>query len=191
MSSLSSAKTHLPPNEACFQVPLRFTKFDLRDYLWNVYNVEVRKVRAHVKERPLTTKGLSRRTYRPKPEKIMTVELSQPFQWPEKPTDLVPWNNELWQNRQKMMEENSEENYKQQTGNTAPMKSRERKSDDRKVLAELANKMLSGEVKWFNDVQLDPKWEKYVDDQSQASVAAAKGNPESRRKKGEEGMESE
>ncbi|KAG6015084.1 hypothetical protein E4U43_005772 [Claviceps pusilla] len=152
-------KDHLPPNEACFQVPLRFTKFDLRDYLWNLYNVEVTKVRSYVKQQPLTQRDShSRSWYRPQPLKIMTVELAKPFQWPDLPTDLEPWNHELWKMRENMMEQRNEAQINQHKFQI-PMKSREPLSKQRKELAGLAKKLQSGEVKWSNDVVLDPKWD--------------------------------
>ncbi|KAG6017550.1 hypothetical protein E4U54_006298 [Claviceps lovelessii] len=152
-------KDYLPPNEACFQVPLRFTKLDLRDYLWNLYNVEVTKVRSYVKQQPLTQRDShSRSWYRPQPLKIMTVELAKPFQWPDLPTDLEPWNHELWKMREDMMEQRNEAQINQHKFQI-PMKSREPLSKQRKELAGLAKKLESGEVKWSNDVVLDPKWD--------------------------------
>ncbi|KAG5949791.1 hypothetical protein E4U53_005759 [Claviceps sorghi] len=152
-------KDHLPPTEACFQVPLRFTKFDLRDYLWHLYSVEVTKVRSFVKQQPLTQRDShSRSWYRPQPLKIMTVELAKPFQWPDRPTDLEPWNHSLWKMREDMIERRNDEQINQQKFQI-PMKSREPLSKERRELAGLARKMESGEVKWSNDVVLDPKWD--------------------------------
>lgn len=140
-------------------MPLRFTKLDLRDYLWNLYNVEVTKVRSYVKQQPLTQRDShSRSWYRPQPLKIMTVELAKPFQWPDLPTDLEPWNHELWKMREDMMEQRNEAQINQHKFQI-PMKSREPLSKQRKELAGLAKKLESGEVKWSNDVVLDPKWD--------------------------------
>lgn len=152
-------KTHLPPNEAAFRVPLTFTKFDLRDYLWNVYNVEVTKVRSYVKAQPLTQRDNRPNSwYRPQSLKIMNVELVKPFQWPETPADLQPWNNELWTQRESRMKENRRQQWERQQM-TLQMKSRAPVSAERKQLGELASKMLKGEVEWENDVKLDPKWD--------------------------------
>ncbi|KAM5348014.1 hypothetical protein ACJ41O_007838 [Fusarium nematophilum] len=156
-------KEHLPPNEACFKVPLRFTKFDLRDYLWNLYNVEVTKVRSYVKALPLTQRnGGSRSWYRPQPLKIMTVELAKPFQWPELPEDKEPWSNRLWQMREDMMDKRREEQVERQRFQI-PMKSKEPLSKDRQALADLAKKLVAGEEKWSNDVVLDPKWDRILE----------------------------
>ncbi|KAG5954296.1 hypothetical protein E4U58_000111 [Claviceps cyperi] len=152
-------KDYLPPHEACFQVPLSFTKFDLRDYLWNVYNVEVTKVRSYVKELPLTQRhSNTRSSYRPLSLKVMTVELVKPFQWPELPNDLEPWYNELWNQREKRIEKLEAEQILRHKYKI-PLISRMPYSKERKSLADLAKKMQSGEVKWSNDLELDPRWD--------------------------------
>ncbi|KAK0391302.1 hypothetical protein NLU13_0803 [Sarocladium strictum] len=170
-------KTHLPPNEAAFQVPLTFTKFDLRDYLWNVYNVEVTKVRSYVKAQPLTQRpNRANSWYRPQSLKIMNVELKEPFQWPEAPTDLQPWSNELFKQREARLKQNRREQFFAQTAKLE-MKSSKPVSKERKELSELAQKMLSGEVQWKNDVILDPKWDELVkslDTKEGADTAAVK-----------------
>ncbi|KAL3965414.1 hypothetical protein ACCO45_002418 [Purpureocillium lilacinum] len=133
--------------------------FDLRDYLWNLYGVEVRTVRSYVKPQPLTQRNShSRSWYRPQPLKIMTVELAKPFQWPELPTNLEPWSNELWKMREDLMEKRNEEQLHQHAFKI-PLKSQEPQSKERKDLAALAGQMLRGEVKWSNDAVLDPKWD--------------------------------
>ncbi|KAJ6447096.1 ribosomal protein L25/L23 [Purpureocillium lavendulum] len=170
-------KEHLPPNEACFQVPLRFTKFDLRDYLWNLYGVEVRTVRSYVKPQPLTQRNShSRSWYRPQPLKIMTVELAQPFQWPDLPTNLEPWSNELWKMREDLMEKRNEEQLHQHAFRI-PLKSQEAPSKERKDLAALAGQMLRGEVKWSNDAVLDPKWDAVLAKSNEVAPAPRETRP--------------
>lgn len=105
----------LPPRRivspffATFQVPLRFNKLDLRDYLYHAYGVEVRNVRSWL------TPQLPRRRfsnggstglggsddidirdvkssgrgpwYRPQPIKRMMVELVKPFAFPAAPAE--------------------------------------------------------------------------------------------------------
>ncbi|KAM0563337.1 hypothetical protein ACHAPJ_001055 [Fusarium lateritium] len=162
-------KEHLPPNEATFQVPLRFTKFDLRDYLWNLYNVEVTTVRSYVKQQPLTQRNsYSRSWYRPKPSKIMTVELAKPFQWPELPEDKAPWSNQLWKMREDLMEKRNDEHIHKQRFQI-PLKSKEPTSKERQELADLAKRLQSGEEKWSNDVVLDPKWDKIQENEKKVT----------------------
>ncbi|RSL53121.1 hypothetical protein CEP51_014941 [Fusarium floridanum] len=156
-------KDFLPPNEATFKVPLRFTKFDLRDYLWNLYNVEVTKVRSYVKQQPLTQRNShSRSWYRPQPLKIMTVELAKPFQWPEVPEDKQPWSNQLWQMREDLMDKRNDEHIQRQRFQIG-LKSKEPWTKERQALADVAKKYMSGEEKWSNDVVLDPKWDKILE----------------------------
>ncbi|KAJ6780660.1 hypothetical protein PWT90_01320 [Aphanocladium album] len=156
-------KEHLSPNEACFQVPLTFTKFDLRDYLWNLYNVEVTKVRSYVKGQPLTDRpNRPGSTYRPQSLKIMTVELAQPFQWPEVPENREPWNPELFEMREDMVDKRREEQY-DKSNFKIPMKSRQAKTKERTALASLAQDLLSGKKKWSTDAELDSKWDSIVE----------------------------
>ncbi|KAG9304258.1 hypothetical protein G9A89_019820 [Geosiphon pyriformis] len=39
---------NLPPNRVAFRIPPRLNKLDIRDYLWNIYKVEVVDVRTMV-----------------------------------------------------------------------------------------------------------------------------------------------
>lgn len=143
-------------------MPLQWNKFDLRDYLWNLYGVEVRKVRSYVKEQPLEQRvGLPNSWYRPRAKKIMTVELAKPFQWPELPENKRPWNKEMWDMRQELFDKNQKESMDRQRGRI-PLVSEADETPERKELRSMAQKMLSGEVKWSNDVRLDPKWEDIV-----------------------------
>lgn len=152
-------KEGLSANEAHFKVPLRFNKFDMRDYLWNVYNVEVTRVRSMVKALPLQRKpNQQNSTYRPLPEKRMIVQLAKPFPWPQLPQDLEPWNKTLYMQRDEHMDQHYEESSQLQQGKI-PLKSMKPATEERKKLASLAEKMLSGEVEWKNDVVLDPKWD--------------------------------
>jgi large subunit ribosomal protein L23 len=91
----------------------------------------------------------------------MTVELAKPFQWPELPEDKTPWSNQLFQMREDMLEKRNKEHIAQQRFEI-PLKSKQLPSKERQELANMAQKLLSGEEKWTNDVILDPKWEKIL-----------------------------
>jgi len=81
----------LSPYHARFLVPLDFSKYDLRDYLYHAYNVKCFNVRSFVKQMPVRdTQAQPRHFFRPDSKKYMTVEMEQPFVWPEIP-DLAPW----------------------------------------------------------------------------------------------------
>ncbi len=83
----------LPPKYASFWVPLWFNKLDFKNYLKNVYNVDVLHIRSYVQqsrvereERPGSrTQG---KLFRPPARKKMTVELVDPFVYPEEEKDL-------------------------------------------------------------------------------------------------------
>lgn len=81
----------LSPYHARFLVPLDFSKYDLRDYLYHAYNVRCFNIRSYVKQMPVRdTREQPRHWFRPESQKYMTVEMEQPFVWPEVP-DLEPW----------------------------------------------------------------------------------------------------
>lgn len=95
----------------------------------------------------------------------MIVQLSKPFQWPELPDNLEPWNHELWAKRQEEMDKNAEEQARRGKFEIA-MKSRQPLTKEREGLASLAKDMLEGKIKWSNDVQLDPKWDNLLKQQA-------------------------
>ena len=75
-------------------MPLNLNKLDLRDYLWNVYDIRVNSVRSYIQlqkmrqDKPGAKRPSPRKWYRPRSIKRMTVEMEQPFVWPEEPKDL-------------------------------------------------------------------------------------------------------
>lgn len=80
---------------AQFRVPLNFNKLDLRDYLQNLYGVGVVSVRSYIEQQPITRITRDGRNIgqwrRPLAQKRMTVELREPFAYPEQPKDLSPY----------------------------------------------------------------------------------------------------
>ncbi|KAF3000324.1 hypothetical protein E8E13_009285 [Curvularia kusanoi] len=82
----------LSPYHARFLVPLDFSKYDLRDYLYHAYNVKCFNIRSYVKQMPIRdSTAAPRQWFRPESKKYMTVEMEQPFVWPELPEDTEPW----------------------------------------------------------------------------------------------------
>lgn len=68
----------------------------MKDYLRSVYGVDVLHVRsavfqARVQRRPTKSKYTNGQLYRPSSTKKMTVELVDPFVWPEVEEDLAPY----------------------------------------------------------------------------------------------------
>jgi large subunit ribosomal protein L23 len=82
----------LSPYHARFLVPLNFSKYDLRDYLYHAYSVEIFNIRSFVKLGHVRdTKDLPRHWFREPSKKYMTVEMTKPFLWPEDPESFEPW----------------------------------------------------------------------------------------------------
>ncbi len=88
---------HLAPKYASFWVPLWFNKLDFKNYLKNVYNVDVLHIRSYVQQQKVqreermvggTMNQGQGRLYRPPARKKMTVELVDPFVYPEEEKDL-------------------------------------------------------------------------------------------------------
>lgn len=74
-------------------MPLNFNKLDIRDYLQRLYGVDVLSVRSYVEQQKVTRlKPQGKFGYgkwrRPMSKKKMTVEMKQPFVWPETPKDM-------------------------------------------------------------------------------------------------------
>ncbi|KAJ5697674.1 54S ribosomal protein [Penicillium malachiteum] len=103
----------LSPRYAQFHVPLNFNKLDMRDYLKNLYNVNVIKIRSYVEQQPITRITRDGRSLgkwrRPKSTKRMTVELREPFVWPEAPASLDQWEHEAWKTTNKAQQEAQKE----------------------------------------------------------------------------------
>ncbi|KAJ4296552.1 mitochondrial 54S ribosomal protein YmL41 [Kalmusia sp. IMI 367209] len=94
----------LSPYHARFLVPLNFSKYDLRDYLYHAYSVKVHSIRSFVKQMPVRdTQKQPRHWFREESKKYMTVEMDKPFVWPEEPTDWEPWGRSERENSIKEM----------------------------------------------------------------------------------------
>ncbi|KAH8808716.1 hypothetical protein F5884DRAFT_793121 [Xylogone sp. PMI_703] len=136
---------NLPPTFATFIVPLNLNKLDMRDYLWNAYGVPVKSVRSYIQQqkirqdKPDATRPRPRRWHRPRSIKKMTVEMEQPFAWPEEPKDFSPWDKKTFdaaQKDRKALEDTFRPDHRQQ-----PTK-------ERASIAEQAQAFLQGKEKW-------------------------------------------
>lgn len=129
-------------------VPLSMNKLDMRDYLYHAYSVKTLSVRSFIEQqsvrqgKPGSIKPQIKRWYRPQAKKYMTVELEQPFVWPETPKgdELQAWNNETFH---KAKAENDE--YGNRRGRLADAMYSSR---DRKDMREQAQRLLEGKEKW-------------------------------------------
>jgi large subunit ribosomal protein L23 len=140
---------HLPPKYASFDVPLWFSKLDLKSYLSSVYNVEVLHIRSTVVQQKVERsqdvgRGVSNAGYgrlkRPMSKKKMTVELVEPFVWPEEIEDLSPWEGEtFWSSGKESLA------FQKTLQPDAIMKPNEK---HRKSIAEQAKDLLEGKTQW-------------------------------------------
>lgn len=95
---------HLSAYHARFLVPLNFSKYDLRDYLYHAYNVKIYNIRSFVKQEPVRdTREQPRHWFRPDSKKYMTVEMEKPFVWPADPKSWEPWGKEEKEEQVKSM----------------------------------------------------------------------------------------
>lgn len=141
---------HLPPKYASFEVPLWFNKLDMKSYLSSAYNVQVIHIRSTVLQSKVendrdggrgNTKGMGQgRLRRPMAKKKMTVELVEPFVWPDEIKDFTAWEKESYWETAK---ENMEAQRKMQAD--AILKPNEKQ---RKSIAEQAKEMLQGKRTW-------------------------------------------
>ncbi|KAJ2903589.1 hypothetical protein MKZ38_009642 [Zalerion maritima] len=169
-----------PPNFVNFRVPLSFNKFDLRDYLHNLYDVQAVGVRSWVRNSKPVRKNETGKWYRPQAKKYMSVRLApecSPFLAPEKPEDLGPWDEGLYKNmmkNQEIIKRNMPRPFH------ASPKQKEDTREERKALkkpwevypvltprnevqservGEHARRFLKGVERWENGVVLDERWD--------------------------------
>ncbi|EFR03224.1 mitochondrial ribosomal protein subunit L23 [Nannizzia gypsea CBS 118893] len=140
----------LPPRYASFWVPLTFNKLDMKDYMKRVYNVDVIKVRSYVEQQKVTRELPRGRQgagpmRRPEAKKKMTIEMTEPFVWPEEPRDFEQWEQKTFFEAKKMQED-----FQASYAHDAPMKAPTRK---RELLAKQAKQVLKGEEQW------QPTWQ--------------------------------
>ncbi|KAI8963832.1 hypothetical protein F5Y11DRAFT_131239 [Daldinia sp. FL1419] len=146
-----------PPNFATFRVPLTFNKFDLRDYLFNAYNVPVLGVRSQLTQRRPRRSKMHHRIYRPPPIKTMTAELHQPFVWPKAPENLEPWNPPMVEKRHKAMERQEKQQKEAEKTGMFPLRDEQGASKPRLSLKQEAKRLLR-DGNWNNGLKLDPKF---------------------------------
>ncbi|KAJ5370862.1 54S ribosomal protein [Penicillium cataractarum] len=136
----------LSPRYAQFRVPLNFNKLDLRDYLQNLYGVGVVSVRSYIEQQPITRMTRDGRNVgawrRPQAQKRMTVELREPFVYPEEPKDLSPWEKSSWDASEKWQKK------MQKQMQDKPHKAEEPDTDVRKAFEEQAKEIKKNPAEW-------------------------------------------
>ncbi|EED23275.1 mitochondrial ribosomal protein L23, putative [Talaromyces stipitatus ATCC 10500] len=135
----------LPPRYATFYVPLEFNKLDMREYMKQVYNVDIISIRSFVEQQKVTREFRDGRPgygpiRRPKSKKKMTIEMTEPFVWPEVPKDLSPWQPDQFYRHREYSQEFQESG--QPSASAKPLKG---ESD---AFAEQAKELLEGKTAW-------------------------------------------
>ncbi|KAK4103623.1 hypothetical protein N658DRAFT_494128 [Parathielavia hyrcaniae] len=150
-------KPRQPPNLATFVVPLQFNKFDLRDYLFHAYNVEVTSVRSFINQpTPRRKYGNAGKWFRPRSQKMMIAELVKPFVWPDPPAekDREDFDHPTFTKLEKLREQQMEQ---QMDPGNIRLRTQVKAPEDRKSLKKQAKEFMeSGE--WSNGQIGDGKW---------------------------------
>ncbi|KAK5112612.1 hypothetical protein LTR62_003927 [Meristemomyces frigidus] len=140
-----------PATSATFLVPLWFSKLDLRDYLHNAYQLRISPaIRSYISQSKIRqgqTNNPSRpqykRWHRPRATKRMTVEMEQPFVWPE-----APKGNALkdWNPAESKMGTMEQEEMQERMGGASD--ARAVGETRRKAMREQAKALLEGRQRW-------------------------------------------
>ncbi|EJS42208.1 mrp20p [Saccharomyces arboricola H-6] len=81
------------PYQAKFIVPKSFNKLDLRDYLYHVYGLRALNVTTQLLHGKFNRMNLQTTRFREPQIKKMTIDMEEPFIWPEEPH---PGENTFW-----------------------------------------------------------------------------------------------
>ncbi|RMZ75667.1 hypothetical protein DV737_g5168, partial [Chaetothyriales sp. CBS 132003] len=133
---------HNPPSFATFYVPLWFSKLDLRSYLQNLYGVAVVSIRSFVTPSKIQADMRRGRRFldRAPSKKKMTVQLVEPFIWPDEVSDFAEWEKEeYWRVGRAQVEMQREEG---QWGQHNP------DQRHRRAIAQQARDVLEGRTVW-------------------------------------------
>ena len=130
-----------PANIAEFIVPLNLNKLDIRDYLFNLYNVRALGVRSYVQQQKMSMrpKATSRQFYRPRAIKKMFVELESPFVWPKEPENFEEWDKKTFEAAQEDQKASQE---------VLDPETKKKPSKERDSIKEQAKALLAGEEEW-------------------------------------------
>lgn len=87
--ALLKPKAKYTPYQASFIVPRNFNKMDLRDYLWHMYGLRALSVTVALSPATYNRNGDDYARFRTSQVKYMTIEMEEPFIWPDIPKELV------------------------------------------------------------------------------------------------------
>ncbi|SCU88651.1 LAMI_0D10858g1_1 [Lachancea mirantina] len=93
------------PYQAKFIVPKSFNKLDLRDYLFHLYGLRAMNITTQLLHGKYTRVNPVMPRYRQPQIKKMTIDMAEPFIWPEEPEDKEAWSGSLVKELNKYREE--------------------------------------------------------------------------------------
>ncbi|CDR42981.1 CYFA0S10e04500g1_1 [Cyberlindnera fabianii] len=93
------------PYQAKFIVPKSFNRMDLRDYLYHVYGLRAFNITTQLLHAPYTRDGNAVARYRTGQIKKMTIDMTEPFVWPEEPKNKNKWNVQFFKDLKTYSEE--------------------------------------------------------------------------------------
>lgn len=93
------------PYQAKFIVPKAFNRLDLRDYLYHLYGLRAFNITTQLLHAPYTRDGNAVGRYRTGQIKKMTVDMTEPFVWPEEPENKDAWNIAFFKELEKFSED--------------------------------------------------------------------------------------
>ncbi|SCU85886.1 LAME_0D03400g1_1 [Lachancea meyersii CBS 8951] len=93
------------PYQAKFIVPKSFNKLDLRDYLYNLYGLRALNITTQLLHGKYTRVNQVMPRYRTAQIKKMTIDMAEPFIWPDEPENKDPWGASLVEDLNKYREE--------------------------------------------------------------------------------------
>ncbi|KAJ9209682.1 hypothetical protein DTO166G4_8726 [Paecilomyces variotii] len=157
----------LPPRYASFYVPLHFNKLDIRDYLQRLYGVKVLSVRSFVEQQKVTRmrkdgKHGYGRLRRPQAKKKMTVEMKEPFVWPEPPKDMAPWEKDQFFKAAQYQKDMQSKND--------PQSAMEPNKPEREAFEKQAKELLEGKQTWR------PTWQALGLNYDRPAIPTGKGS---------------
>jgi len=117
----------------------------MREYMKQVYNVDIISVRSYVEQQKVTRERRDGRAgygpwRRPRSKKKMTIEMTEPFAWPELPEDQSAWQKDQFYNHYKYNREIQESN--QPSASAKPVK------EEAKAFEEQAKELVEGKQPW-------------------------------------------
>lgn len=95
------------PYQAKFIVPKSFNKLDLRDYLFHVYGLRAMNITTQLLHGKYHRANASLPRYRTPQIKKMTIDMAEPFVWPDEPLkkDNAMWDESTSENIRKYRED--------------------------------------------------------------------------------------